>query len=159
MGFVPVLHGLHRRSAPRGGLWQLRAVEMDIAHQGLLQVKGAVEVVALQHLLDPSVEALDHAIGLGVLRRGQAVFDPEVAAELVELVLAGRCPAGDCARVSVVARSCAVCERSSKLSRRFPAIDGVERHPMALRQNRSRLVADRDLSPDRRGRRCVLVKR
>jgi len=46
-------------------------------------------MVRLQHLLDPSVETLDHAIGLGVLRRRQAVFDPEVIAEQVELMLAG----------------------------------------------------------------------
>ncbi len=39
-----------------------------------------------------------------------------------------------------------------------PAIDRVERDPVALRQNRSRLVAGRDLSPDRRGRRGILVQ-
>ncbi len=43
----------------------------------------------LQHLFDPSVEALDHAVGLGVPGRGQAMVDPEVTAEQVELVLAG----------------------------------------------------------------------
>ena len=46
------------------------------------------EVVGLKHFLDPSVEAFDHAVGLGMLRRGQTVFDAEVGAELIELVLA-----------------------------------------------------------------------
>ena len=47
------------------------------------------EVVTLQHLLDAAVEALDHAVGLRVLRRGEAMFDAGIGAELIELVLAG----------------------------------------------------------------------
>ena len=42
----------------------------------------------LQNLLDPAVEALDHAVGLRVLLRGQTVLDAEVVAEMIELVLA-----------------------------------------------------------------------
>ena len=49
-------------------------------------------MVALQHLLDASVESLDHAVGLRVLRRGQAMVNAEVAAQLVEVVLAGGGP-------------------------------------------------------------------
>lgn len=47
-------------------------------------------MVALQHLLDPPVEALDHAVGLGGLGRGQAMLDAQFGAELVELMLARR---------------------------------------------------------------------
>ena len=61
----------------------------DVAVQRGFQVLAGAEVVALQHLLDASVEALDHAVGLRMLRRCQTVLDAEVAAELVELVLAG----------------------------------------------------------------------
>ena len=43
----------------------------------------------MQDLLDPAIEPLDHAVGLRMLRRGQAVFDAEVVADTVELVLAG----------------------------------------------------------------------
>ena len=43
-------------------------------------------MVRLKHLFDPAVEAFDHAVGLGMLRWGQAVFDAEIGAELVELV-------------------------------------------------------------------------
>jgi|GEM_PF-3158680 len=50
-------------------------------------------MVALQYLLDPSVETLDHAVGLRGFRRCQAVFDVQFGAELVELVGAGGCPA------------------------------------------------------------------
>jgi len=44
----------------------------------------------LQHFLDPAIEPLHHAVGLGGLRRGQAVFDFQGGAERVEFVLA-RC--------------------------------------------------------------------
>ena len=46
-------------------------------------------MVALQHLFDASVESLDHAVGLRMLWRGEAVFDAQVTAQLIELVLAG----------------------------------------------------------------------
>jgi len=57
--------------------------------QSGFQFLARAEVVALQHLFDAAVEPLDHAVGLGVLRRSQAVFDAEIGAEQVELVLAG----------------------------------------------------------------------
>ena len=49
----------------------------DIAHQGLLEVKGAVETVGFQHVADAAIEPFRHGIGLGRLRRRQAVFDDE----------------------------------------------------------------------------------
>jgi hypothetical protein len=45
-------------------------------------------VVALQHFLDPAVEALDHTVGLRRFRWGQAVLDAQLGAELVEFVVA-----------------------------------------------------------------------
>ena len=73
-----------------------------MAHQGLLPVKGVVEAVGFQHVADAAVESLrcpavvcmqtmrgDHPIGLGRLRRRQAVLDAKFGAELVELVGAG----------------------------------------------------------------------
>ena len=45
-------------------------------------------MVRPKHLFDAAVEPFDHAVGLGVLRWGEAVVDAEVAAELVKLVLA-----------------------------------------------------------------------
>ena len=64
----------------------------DIAVQRGFQFFAGTEVVALQHLFDASVEAPDHAVGLRVLRRGQAMVNPEVAAQQVERVLAGGGP-------------------------------------------------------------------
>ena len=64
---------------------------MDIAHQGLLQVKGAVKSVGFQDVTDATVEALNHGVGLGRLWWGQAVFDAQFGAEEVELVLSGWC--------------------------------------------------------------------
>jgi|GEM_PF-4642071 len=73
---------------------------MDIAHRGLLQVKGAVKAVGSRHVADAAVEALrcpatvsletvrgGHPVGLG---RCQAVLDAQFGAELVECVRAGR---------------------------------------------------------------------
>ena len=40
-----------------------------------------------------------------------------------------------------------------------PAINGVKRHPIARRKHRSRFLAGRNLRPDRRGRRGILVQR
>jgi hypothetical protein len=50
---------------------------------------SAAEAVALQDILDPALESLDHAVGLGVHRRGQAGRDTELGAERVELMIAG----------------------------------------------------------------------
>jgi hypothetical protein len=46
-------------------LRELLVVEPDIAVQRGFQFLTGSEMVALQHLLDPAVEALDHAVGLG----------------------------------------------------------------------------------------------
>ena len=55
-----------------------------------LQLFAGSEVMALKHLLDPTVEAFDHAVCLRRFRRGQAVLDVQVGTGLVELVLARR---------------------------------------------------------------------
>ena len=39
--------------------------------------------------LDAAVEEFDHAVGLGMRRRGEAVLDAEVGAKLIKRVLAG----------------------------------------------------------------------
>ncbi len=64
---------------------------MDIAHQGVLQVKGAVEAVGFQHIADASVEPLHHPVGLGRLGRRQGVLDAQFGADLVELMVARWC--------------------------------------------------------------------
>lgn len=46
--------------------------------------------MALKHLLDPTVEAFDDAVGLRRFRRGEAVLDVEFGTQLVELVLSRR---------------------------------------------------------------------
>ena len=51
-------------------------------------------MVALQNLLDPTIEPLNHAVGLrrlGRLGRGQAVLNSEFGAELIELMLPALC--------------------------------------------------------------------
>ena len=46
-------------------------------------------MVTLQHVFDPAVEALNHAVCLRPHRRGKAVLDTEIGAEAVEVVVAG----------------------------------------------------------------------
>ena len=53
------------------------------------QLLTRTEMVALQHLLDPAVEALDHTVGLRVHRWRRAVFDLQIGAELIAFMLAG----------------------------------------------------------------------
>lgn len=85
---VPLLYGLHGRLAFEGRLRQLLVVQCHVTHQGLLQVLSAVEAVCFEDVGNASVEAFDHAVGLRCARFGQAVFDAQVAAQHVELVLA-----------------------------------------------------------------------
>ena len=80
---------------------KLLVVEQDIAVQRGFELFARMKLVRLQHLLDAAVEPLDplpsrrlqaiaerDAVGLRMLRRGQAVVDAKFGAELVEIVLA-----------------------------------------------------------------------
>ena len=49
------------------------------------------EVMALKHILDTTVEPLDHAVGLRRSGRRQAVFDVQFSAESIELMLPRFC--------------------------------------------------------------------
>jgi hypothetical protein len=69
-------------------LRQLAVIEPDVAQDGLFELFAAAEVMALQDVLDAAVEPLDHAIGLRVHRRCEAVLDAELGAEVVEVVAA-----------------------------------------------------------------------
>ena len=69
---------------------QLRVIEVNVAQHGGFKVFAIDEPVALQHLLDSAVETFNHSVGLGMLRRRQAVLDAEVGAEAIEVVFAGR---------------------------------------------------------------------
>lgn len=55
-----------------------------------LQFFARFETVALQDFFDPSIESLDHSIGLRGFWRAQTVLDVQVDAGPVELMLAGR---------------------------------------------------------------------
>ena len=98
-------------------MWQLAVIEVNVAQEGLLQVLAAVEAVALQDVLDPAVEALDHAVGLRSHRRGQAMLDAEVGAQEVKLVLS-RCSASAQAEQAVGEGLAVVCEHLGDLHRR-----------------------------------------
>ena len=54
------------------------------------QVFDGLEVMALKRILNATIGAFDHAVGLAELRRSQAVLDPELSAGFVERVLPRR---------------------------------------------------------------------
>lgn len=55
-----------------------------------MQMLPGTESCGLQHLVDPPVEAIDHAVGLRVPWLDQAVFHAVGDADLIEGMLAGR---------------------------------------------------------------------
>ena len=83
---VPVLDRLQGRPAGQGCLRQLLVIAPHVAVQRGFQILARAEMVALQHLRDPGVEAFDPAVGLRVRRRGEAEFDAQLGAEPVERV-------------------------------------------------------------------------
>ena len=64
-------------------------VQIHLAMQRGFQILAGLEMVALQHLLDPAVEALEHIVGLRMLRWGKTMFDAAFGAAQVKRVLAG----------------------------------------------------------------------
>ena len=87
---MPVLERVDWGAALEHGLRELAVVKADVAQDGLFQVFAAAETVALQDVLNPAVEPLHHSVGLWPHRRGEAVFDVEVRAEAVEIMVTGR---------------------------------------------------------------------
>ena len=57
--------------------------------QGRRQLSRIGESGLLEQLADAAVEAFDHAVCLGVLGRGEAVFDAEGRAQKIKFVPAG----------------------------------------------------------------------
>jgi len=71
------------------GLWQLGALKMNVAHQRGFQGSKLMKwwLCSTSSMRPP--KALDHAIGLRVHRRAEAVLDAEIIAKPVEIVLTG----------------------------------------------------------------------
>jgi len=88
--FVPVLHGLQWRLAAEGWLREFLDIEPEISVHGHLLFFAGSEVVALEDVLDATVEPLNHAVGLGRFRRGQTMLDIKGRTKGIELVLADR---------------------------------------------------------------------
>ena len=132
---VPALEGPDGRSALEDGLWQLAVVEVDVAQEGPLQVLAAPEAVALEDVLDPAVEAFDHAVRLRPHWRREAVL----GAKEVQLVLAG-------------GHALAPAEQAVGES-----LSVVGQHPGDLHRGRAFQVAQEALAD--RHRRCCRAKR
>lgn len=75
----------------RDSLGQMVVVEPSVARQYALQVFAADEVVASQHLFDPTIEAFDHPVGLWPAGSGQPMLDAKRGAQRIEDVLARGC--------------------------------------------------------------------
>jgi hypothetical protein len=76
----------------QGPLWNVVIIDLDIALQGRRQVLPGATAVGRQDLADAAVKALDHAVGLGMARRDEAVLEVRCVADPVAAVLAGRFP-------------------------------------------------------------------
>ena len=61
-----------------------------LAAQGVRQALGRIEVRGRQHLANPSVEALHHAVSLRMTRLDESVFDPVVSADTIKTMTPGR---------------------------------------------------------------------
>ena len=71
------------------GLRQLGVVKMNVAHQRGFQGSKLMKwwLCSTSSMRPP--KALDHAVGLGVHRRAEAVLDAEIIAKPVKIVLTG----------------------------------------------------------------------
>ena len=67
---------------------QLVVVQGHVTQQGLLHILTAVEPVGLQNVRYATVEALHHAVGSRGSWLGQPVLDPQLLAQLVQLMVA-----------------------------------------------------------------------
>jgi hypothetical protein len=85
---VPDFHGIHGGFAVEHGLGQVFVVEQTIAKQGLFEVFATPEMMSLQDVRDTSIETLDPASGLRRPGAGQAMFDVQRRAQLIEFMLA-----------------------------------------------------------------------
>ena len=63
-------------------------IDVDIALQGRRQVLPGAEATGRQDLADAAVKALDHAVGLGMARRDEAVLNVLCVTDPIEAVLA-----------------------------------------------------------------------
>ena len=64
-------------------------VGVGVVHQRRLKFCGFGEAGLLHDVADAAVKALDHAVGLRVSWRRQAVFDGQCCAHFIERVFAG----------------------------------------------------------------------
>ena len=69
-------------------LWNLMVVDSSVLQQGLFEFCPALEAGGLDDFGDAPIEAFDHAIGLRMLGRDQAVLDLVFQASLVEGMVA-----------------------------------------------------------------------
>ena len=77
---------------PEGLLGDVLIVDLDVLQEGLFEVVGGIEAGGGQHLADAAVEALDHAVGLGVTGFDETVVDVVFGTDLIEGVCSGRLP-------------------------------------------------------------------
>jgi hypothetical protein len=80
----PFFDHLHGSTVRQGALRNMVVVSRQIAHEGDFQFLCGGKTGLLEEFLDATVHALDHAIGLRMARRNQAVSDLALGACPVE---------------------------------------------------------------------------
>ena len=87
---LPGLEGFHRGTVPQRLLSDVMVIQALVVPRRFVQVLAGVEVPSPQQVGDTTVEAFDHAVGLGPLETDQAMLDPVLGTQPVEGVMPRR---------------------------------------------------------------------
>ena len=81
---MPLFEGLNGRLMLQGALRNVVVVDLDVVAQRGFEFCCRSEPCLINDFADTAIEALDHAIGLWMARRNQAMLDIELFAQTVE---------------------------------------------------------------------------
>lgn len=81
---MPLFEGLNGRLMLQGALRNVVIVDLDVVAQRRFELRCRSEPCLINDVADTPIEALDHAIGLWMARRNQAMLDIELLAQAVE---------------------------------------------------------------------------
>ena len=81
---MPLFEGLNGRLMLQGALRNVVVVDLDVVAQRRFKFCCRSEPCLINDVADTPIEALDHAIGLWMARRDQAMLDIELFAQTVE---------------------------------------------------------------------------
>ena len=81
---MPLFEGLNGRLMLQGALRNVVIIDLDVVAQRRFKLCSRSEPGLIDDVADTPIEALDHAFGLWMARRDQAMLDIELFAQTVE---------------------------------------------------------------------------